>query len=127
MTHSPQLPDDVKEIVDRDLDTVAQLEGLLIMRDSAPATWSATRLAARLYVSPEDAQVVLTTLHRRHLLESADGEFRYGPANQLLRDRVDRLAAVYPRHLIAITRLIHAKPAASVRNFAEAFRLRDKE
>jgi hypothetical protein len=127
MTASPQLPDEVREFVERNLDTVAQLEGLLLMRESATARWSAPQLAARLYISAQDAQTVLAALHRRQLLEVADGEFGYAPANEGLRVGVDRLAAAYPRHLIAITRLIHAKPSASVRNFADAFRLRDKE
>lgn len=126
MTHSPELPADVEAFVDRNVDTVAQLEGLLLIRESAPATWSATQLAARLYVAPEDAQVVLMTLHRRQLLESTDDGFHYAPAGEL-REQVDRLAAAYARQLIAITRLIHAKPSASLRNFAAAFRLRNKE
>jgi hypothetical protein len=127
MTDGERLPDGVRAFVVRAIDTVAQLEGLLLLRSSPEAIWSSAALASRLYVSQPEADAVLAALQRRGLLAEADGGWRYAPANDQLRGLVDRLAAAYPRHLIAITRIIHAKAPPSVRDFAEAFRFRRKK
>ncbi len=63
---------------------------------------------------------------RGQYLLAREGEaFRYGPASDTLRADVDALAAAYPRFLIPISNLVHSKPAASLRHFADAFRLRE--
>ena len=124
--HGEQLPPEVGEFVIRHLDSVAELEALLLTRNSG-GTWNAEQLASRLYVSPNDAQVVLRSLHKKRLLDHAEGVFTYAPASPGLRASAEALAVAYPRHLIPITRLIHAKPSSSVRAFSDAFLLREPE
>lgn len=122
------IPDHLKAFLIRNLDSVAQLEALLLMRATAADVWFPSGLAARLYVADREAQAVLAVLHHRHFLQKTTaGGFRYEPASDELRDLVDTLAAAYPRHLIAITRLIHAQAPTAVRSFAEAFYFHDKE
>ena len=59
---------------------------------------------------------------------SVDGEsFRYDPATDTLRAEVDALSTAYPQFLIPITRIIHAKPRAALREFADACRLREEK
>jgi hypothetical protein len=53
----------------------------------------------------------------------SEGVYRYDGATPKQRSLVDRLAALYSRHLISVTKLIHAKPRR-IRQFADAFRLR---
>lgn len=125
--HVEGLPDDVSDFVYRVIDSVAELEALLLLRATAPIGWQATDLARRLYIGDAAASTVIDALRRKHLASLSDDGIRYAPADDKLASEVDRLAASYPRYLISITRLIHGKPAPSLRSFSDAFRLRDKE
>jgi hypothetical protein len=107
------LPDAVRTFVLESLDSVAELEGLLLVRLSRTQHWSATTLADRLYITDDQARRVLEALHRRAFMARAGDAFEYAPASEALRRDVDALAAAYPRFLIAITDVIHAKPHTS--------------
>jgi DNA-binding MarR family transcriptional regulator len=50
------------------IDTVAELETLLILSDDELRSWSAQDLAARLYIEPAKAATILNTLVRRRLV-----------------------------------------------------------
>jgi len=129
MTLDPQtdqLPPEVEHFIIRHIDSVAELEALLLTRSSG-APWDAERLASRLYISTTTAREVLSALHRKHLLDQTEGLFTYAPASARLRASAEALAAAYARFLIPITRLIHGKPPSSLRAFSDAFLLREPE
>lgn len=104
------LPDTVRRFVIESLDSVAELEGLLLVRSSPARRWTATTLADRLYITDAQACRVLDALHRRAFMTRTGESFEYAPASETLRGDVDALAAAYPRFLIGITDVIHAKP-----------------
>lgn len=126
MTEADKLPELVHQFILRYIDSVAELEGLLLVRAEPAAPWDASRLAGRLYIEECAAKNVLLALHRRGLLSNDSDRFRYQPAPDSLRESVDALAVSYPRFLIPITNLIHAKPQIALREFADAFRLREE-
>jgi hypothetical protein len=125
MTGEPMLPEIVRAFVLKNVDSVAELEALLLIHSTPDRAWDRVQLASRLYISEREAEGVLQALHRRGLLAREDKAFRYGPAADAQRADVDALAAAYPRFLIPISNLVHSKPAASLRQFADAFRLRE--
>ena len=106
---------------------MAELEALLLVRSSGAQEWDIALLARRLYVSEAEAGGVLKLLHRRGLMSRQGDAFRYAPTPDERRAEIDSLAAVYPQFLIPITNLIHGKPRASLRDFADAFRLREEK
>jgi hypothetical protein len=119
-----EIPDRVRRFIVDAIDSVPELEALLLLRTHADRAWSAHDAGARLYVSSTMAAHLLNTLTARGLLRRDGDYYRYGPARPEMDDVVNDLAATYVARLIDVTRLIHAKPAASVRQFADAFRLR---
>lgn len=126
MTGEP-LPDAVRSFVLKYVDSVAQLEALLLVRSHAGSGWDVSELASRLYIGEAEAGQVLHALHRRALLSREGERYRYDPTPMSLRAEVDALAHAYPRFLIPISNLIHTKPRASLRDFADAFRLREEK
>jgi hypothetical protein len=127
MSQEQTLPDRVRDFVLRHIDTVGALEALLLLRTEPEDRWTPARLGTRLYVHETVALAVLLALSRHGLVTHEHRTFRYAPVNDALRADVDALAAAYPRFLIPITQLIHAKPSGSLRDFADAFRLREEE
>jgi hypothetical protein len=53
--------------------------------------------------------------------------YRYQPASAELIALVNRLTAFYAKHIVPVTNLIHSKPKSRIQEFADAFRLKQKE
>lgn len=110
-----EISDDVKRLISDRIDSVPQLEALLLFREYGARSWTAAEASARLYVSKPVAAHVLSVLEQRGLLVTDGESFRYAPATQELGGAVDALAAAYSHHLVAVTALVHAKRGAGGR------------
>jgi len=123
------IPEDVEEFIRKRIDSVAQLEALLMTRSTPQAEWSVAVLAKRLYVNEKQAADLLARLFTDGFLIQAGSPslYQYQPNSDELRQLVDRVAESYSKHLVPITNLIHSKPQTRVREFADAFKLRRDE
>jgi hypothetical protein len=122
MTAADSIPDDIREFIQKHIDSIAQLEALLLLRGSPEIEWDAAKAAARLYTSEQETAAVLARLATDGFLAVDNGVYRYGGHCNGQQQLVDRLAALYARALIPVTNLIHAKPRR-IREFADAFKL----
>jgi hypothetical protein len=119
------IPAELRDFIIRSIDSVGQLEALLLLRDNAEAAWDAAQIARRLYVKETEAAGILAHLSEQGFVTEQDGSYRYDRAGRQA-ELIDRLAENYARQLIPITNLIHTKPRR-IRAFADAFKLkRDK-
>lgn len=114
----------VRRLIAERIDSVPELEAILLLRDFPDREWTAEEAGQRLYVSKPVATHVLESLSYRGFLTRRGDSFCYKPNSSDLATAVDLLAESYARQLRAVTLLIHNKPSPSVRQFAEAFRLR---
>ena len=121
-----EVPLHVLRFVEENIDTVPQLETLLMMSESPGRSWPIADIASRNYISEQRAIETLNSLQRRGLVSSEDSppRFRFDPAKDEVRTLVADLARCYQRNLSRITELIHAKPSASIKEFARAFDLK---
>jgi Mn-dependent DtxR family transcriptional regulator len=116
---------DIRDFLLAHIDSIAQLEALLLLRANPSEPWDAARAARRLYVSERESHEALARLYADGLLSQSEGGFRYtGVAAETAR-MVDRLAEAYAAHLIPITNIIHQKPGR-IREFADAFKFKSK-
>jgi hypothetical protein len=121
---SHDVPEQARRLVLDSIDSVAELEALLLLRDTYGERWSVEAASARLYVNHGVAAEALDALARRGFLEESPEGFVYRPRSPELADDVTALADAYSTSLIAVTHLIHSKPSSSVQDFARAFRFR---
>jgi hypothetical protein len=117
------IPVDVRDFIVNYIDSIAQLEALLLLRASPGEQWTSAVVASRLYIDAPSAEEELARLCARGLITCEDNVYSYAGNNADLDTLVDRLAVLYARHLIPVTNLIHDKPSR-IREFASAFRLR---
>jgi hypothetical protein len=117
------IPADVHNFILRHIDTIAQLEALLLLRSDPEMRWNAKEIAKRIYTSEQEAEGLLIRLAQDGLLQEAGDLYWYACNDPMERRLVDRLADVYSRHLIPVTNLIHGKPRR-IRQFADAFKFR---
>jgi hypothetical protein len=120
---APAISPRVLSFIAEKIDTVAELETLLIMSDDPQRLWSESAIAARLYTSPLNAMAALTSLVRRELVvaEGKPEQFRFAPQHSDDRKTFAEVAEAYRRNLVALTTFIHSKASVSVKEFARAF------
>jgi predicted ArsR family transcriptional regulator len=121
-----EIPQPVLRFIREQIDTVPHLEGLLLVWQSAPKSWTVDELASRLYVSAETARHIIADLARRHFIVVEGGTFVYDTTNEHA-GLLPEVAATYRRELVQLTRLIHAKGSAAMQEFARAFKLKKDE
>lgn len=120
------IPAHVLRFLEGNIDTVAQLETLLMMSEEPDRSWLIGDVASRNYITEQRASDTLNALQRRGLVSSVESPpcFRYDPASDEVRAVVADLARCYQKNLSRITELIHAKPSVSIQEFARAFDLK---
>ena len=121
------IPDDVAQFIIDKVDSVAQMEALLLFRNEPQEAWTVAALAKRLYVNENQTAAIINRLCAEGFLavQTSDlVQYRYAPSSEDLRQQIDRVCAIYTRHLVPVTNLIHSKPKTRLQEFADAFRLR---
>jgi hypothetical protein len=124
------IPPEIRQFIAGSIDSIAQLEALLLLRGNAHVAWSAEAVAKRLYISEQEAAPLLGRLLDDGLLAAeghAAGLYRYRCSSAELERLVEQLAALYARHLIPVTDLIHSKRKTRVQAFADAFKVRKQK
>jgi hypothetical protein len=121
------LPDDIALFIAERIDSVAELEGLLILRHDPHTKWHVNALASRLYINEGDTAELLRLLCDAGLAVKEAGDpptYYYAPTSAELAAIVDRLANIYSKHVVPVANLIHSKPKHRVQRFADAFKFR---
>jgi hypothetical protein len=117
---------EVDQFILQEIDTVPQLEALLLLWNSRPRSWTLEELASSLYISAQATLAIVEPLERRGLVFSTESHYSYLSSHRdALIAAVDR---TYRRELVRVSRMIHSNASAAVREFARAFRLKkDKD
>jgi hypothetical protein len=117
----------VDEFILNEIDSVPHLESLLLLWNSRPQEWSFETMANALYLSLDRTRSVIADLERRGFVTLTDKHgflYRSSDRDQL----IELVEKTYRREIVRISNMIHFKPAASLREFARAFRLkRDRD
>lgn len=123
----PQVPD--REQVDLfildEIDSVPQLEALLLIWNNRPREWSPEDMAKALYDKADVTQGILRSLAQRRLILELPGEeprytaIAHSPEKEAMLTALDK---IYRREIVRISTMIHSKASRAVRDFARAFR-----
>ena len=125
---SDEFPAELRQFIANQVESIAQLEALLILRQDAGQAWRAESLAQRLYITPEMTEAILADLVRRGFaVRLDDGGYRYVGGNSEQDRLVDELGAHYRNRRVAVITEIYSKPVNKVQTFADAFRLRRED
>lgn len=123
------IPDSVRRLVAEHVESVSQLEILLLLQEDGATLWRAEEVASRLHTQPEIAEVTLSKFARAGIVavdvqENGETCFAYRPVTSALKEAVDGLAAKYATHRTTVISLIFSAPSDSLQDFADAFRFR---
>jgi hypothetical protein len=126
------IPEDLRRFVLTSIPSVPFLEALLLMRADPGQPWRTDTLARRLYVREKAAEGLLAELCRAGMVapwpdggpEPGAAGYCYRPREDVLRQRIDRLAELYANRLVEVTHLIHSSLDRKAQQFADAFKWR---
>ena len=124
------LADELRAFIAGHIRSVRALELLLLMQAGSAREWTAQALSDELRATHAWAAEELQFLASRGLLVQVDPVafgYRFSPNRPELGSAVAALATLYPVRPDAIFQAIYAAPRESIRNFADAFRLRKEK
>jgi len=121
------LPADVLRLIAESLESMEQVEILLLLRGDDARVWTADAIAVQLRLHGGSAAKNAAALAGHGLLV-ADGSsppaYRYAPQTAALRAAVDGLLVAYNTRPVTLVKAIYDRPATALRSFADAFRIR---
>jgi hypothetical protein len=118
------VPGDVARFIAAEIDSVGQLEVLLLLRGTPDKQWTAREVARALVSQAVSVAYWLDRMVNSGLLTAVDDSYRYAPATPEVERTVDALAESFATYRVAVIGLIFSKPSEGVRSFSDAFRLR---
>jgi hypothetical protein len=118
------VPAPVRRFIAGHIESVGQLEVLLLLRAAADKEWTTEEVSRAVVTQPASAGGWLEQLRAGGLIRLNGKRYRYAPPTADLEHAVDELAESYAKYRVAVIGLIFSKPSEQVRDFPEAFRLR---
>ncbi len=108
------------------IDSVPQMEALLLVWESRPKKWAESEIAERLYIGIDAVRNIMQELVRRRLLaadtQQSAKQYFYESKPEDLDSLIEAVAATYRRDLVRVSTFIHTKASSAVRDFAKAFK-----
>lgn len=125
MKDGGKLPAAVRDLLQQ-LDSVEQLEALLLLHRRPDRDWSALEVSEELRTNAQSIATRMEGLRASGLVGPGlePGSHRYAPRTRDLLASVDALAEEYTVRRVSVITYIIDKPSERIRSFADAFRLR---
>jgi len=121
------IPQDIQRFILSSIDSVPQLEAILLLRSNPNKDWDAKSMSQQLFLTEKRAEEILVNLSDIGLAEATEeGAYHYHPSTEM-REIFNRIADCYAKNLIDVTNLIHSKTNRNAQDFGDAFRWRKEE
>ncbi len=127
MGGADELPAAVTAFLDAHIDSLEQLELLLVVMQTPQRWWDASAVSAQLGVHPDAARSALEHLAAHNLLAirvTGDVRYQYQPGRPELADAARLVGDVYRQRRVAVLQAVTQPERRSLRDFADAFRIR---
>ncbi len=124
------IPNSVQQLLREQIQSIAQLEALLRLRESPDAPQSVPELSKQLYTPDSMTLSLVEGLARGGFVEivaGAEPRYRYSPKSAELKQAVDELALLYQQRRVTVINLLYSNPVKQMQDFADAFWIRPPE
>jgi len=115
-----------EEFIERAVDTIHQLEILMLLRRSRDRFWRVDEIAATLGMTTTTVATSVSGLCANGVLATDRANaraYRYDPRSIELHAGVESLTAAYETEPLAVLRAVLNKPPRALRTFSDAFSL----
>ena len=121
------IPGEIKAFITENLDSIGQLEVLLLIYSNPDKKWNAATISEEMRSSENSAQQHLDYLCSRGLIVKHDqmpNLYYWVQNDEQMKKTLDHLAQNYRTYQVAIISLIYNKPVDRIRSFANAFKIK---
>ncbi|HZS48437.1 MAG TPA: hypothetical protein VFC63_25430 [Blastocatellia bacterium] len=121
------IPEGVKQFLARNINSIAELEVLLLLQRDSNLKRTAAEVARELSIDEQWATAQLSELAAKGLLTAESGSdirYSYSPKSSDLRISIDQLAKIYTTQRVAIITFISSRSTNKIRILADAFKLK---
>ena len=121
---------EAEEFIERAVDTIHQLEILMLLRRSHDRFWRVDEIAAELQMTAATVASSVSGLHANGVLAVEDtnpAAYRYEPRSIGLHAGVESLAASYEADPLPVLRAVLNKPPRALQTFSDAFLARRRQ
>ncbi len=122
-----ELSQEISDFLTRYIDSVEQLEIILLLNSTHPKAWTSAEISAHLHSTTQSIDQRLSDLEKDHLISTSNGQFAYNTSDPLRNKLMLKLADEYKNRRIRIIEFIFSKPNKKIRSFLNAFKLRKDE
>jgi len=126
-----QIPEDVRRFLHTHIASVEQLEILRVLGESPTREWTDDEIRRQAQVSAESIHSQLQVMNEWGLLRCRTKDSTilcaYGPHSTELEVNVRRLLDFYRQFPVTMIRLVYKSRTSALGDFADAFRIRNKE
>ena len=105
-----ELPKHVRDLIERHIDSVQQVEILVLLRGQSDNAWHPADVSRALHIAPGPCRTWLEQFAAAGLVTDAGMGFRHGAAKRVSRIAVDDLVDLYPRRRLSVIDAIYNKP-----------------
>lgn len=121
---SIEIPTEVKDFVFHNIDSVEQLEILLILHADSTKWWSSEEISGQLRSNRNSVEKRLQFLIKQKLVvvRNEDSKYSFQPADPRVQQTVDLLSEAYRVQKYRILEIIFS-PMKRSRDFADAFKI----
>lgn len=117
------LPSNIINFLSEFIETVSQLELLLLIYENKSIEWTADSVSKALRTHPSMAAKQMDILFYKGILNKRlDTSYTYGPETQMLDETIVQLYSLYHVRPVAIVTFIYTKPDEKLKGFADAFK-----
>lgn len=124
---SDALPAPVRQLLSRHIQSVEQLEVLLLLRSQPERAWTAAEVYDIIRSSQSSIAARLQAFASEGFLLAEKGPsatFRFAPKDENIRTAVDQTATAYETWRVRVIEAIFTPEVDPVQSFADAFKLR---
>jgi hypothetical protein len=121
------LPEEVRQIIERHIMSVEELEILRLLERDRDHSFSAEDIANELRTNPKSAARRIERVRELGLAaedQDVPGRFRFAPAGTSGEKMAVELLAAYRRLPVTVITMIYSKPSSAIHDFADAFQLK---
>lgn len=124
------IPQDVRAFVTDHIDSVLQLELLLLLQKKRDRDFDAAEVVEELRIDATWASAQLEDFCARGILACVEGtprRYRYAPKSPEMDAAITRLDQTYTDRRVSVISLIFSKPTDKLKSFSDAFRVRKEK
>jgi hypothetical protein len=126
-----EIPETVVAFIRKYIDSVEQLEILLLLRRNAETEWTATEVSREISSNAEAVAVRMAEFASEGILLpkrlANESKYRYQPQDPEVDATIRQVAKAYGTYPVRIITLIVSKPIDKIKTFADAYKPKKEE